>query len=83
MIETLDRIATAPIKSAWKWLHGSFLEIINAPSFLVKLVQAVSSLIASVFLSAAAAWFVAVKATEVVITITDKGIHIVASTVRP
>jgi hypothetical protein len=45
----------------------------------MKSLQAASSLVATGVLTLAAGWFIAVKATEVTVTITSTAVHITAS----
>ena len=78
----LDTLAKAPIQAAWGWLQNSLAEVVNAPGVLMKSLQAAMSLIATSVLTLAAGWFIAVKATEVTVTITAKAIHISASAVH-
>lgn len=77
--EMLDKLAKAPIQAAWIWLLASLSEIVNAPGILMKSLQAAMSLIATGVVTLAAGWFIAVKATEVTITITSTAVHITAS----
>jgi hypothetical protein len=75
----LDTLAKAPIQAAWSWLQSSLSEVVNAPGILMKSLQVAMSLIATGVVTLAAGWFIAVKATEVTITITSTAIHITGS----
>jgi hypothetical protein len=77
----LDTLAKAPIQTAWSWLQSSLSGVVEAPDILMKSLQAAMSLIATGVVTVAAGWFIAVKATEVTITITSKAVHITASAV--
>jgi hypothetical protein len=75
----LDKLAKFPIQAAWSWLLISLSEVLNAPGILMKSLQAASSLVATGVLTLAAGWFIAIKATEVTVTITSTAVHITAS----
>jgi hypothetical protein len=77
----LDTLAKAPIQTAWSWLQSSLSGVVEAPDILMKSLQAAMSLIATGVLTLAAGWFIAVKATEVTITITSTAVQITASAV--
>lgn len=77
----LDTIAKTPVQAAWSWLCNSLSRIANAPGFLMMGLQAIMSLFATGILAVAASWFIAVKATEVTVTITATAINVTASTV--
>jgi hypothetical protein len=75
----LDTIAKFPIQAAWSWLQNSISAVVDAPGILTKSLQAAMSLIATGVVALAAGWFIAVKATEVTITITSEAVNITAS----
>ena len=77
----LDTLAKVPIQAAWDWLQSSLSGVVNAPGVLMKGLQAGMSLVATRVVTLAAGWFIAVKATEVTITITSTAIHATASAV--
>ncbi len=76
----LDTIAKAPVQAVWGWLCSSLTGIANAP-LIIKGLQAIMSVLAAGLLTVAASWFIAVKATEVTVTITATAIRVTASTV--
>lgn len=77
----LDTIAKAPVQAAWGWLCTSLTGIASAPGLIIMGLQAIMSLLATGLLAVAASWFIAVKATEITVTITATAINITASTV--
>ncbi|MEI2583582.1 hypothetical protein [Scytonema sp. PRP1] len=77
----LDTIAKAPVQAVWGWLCSSLTGIANAPGLITMGLQAIMSVLAAGLVAVAASWFIAVKATEVTVTITATAIKVTASTV--
>lgn len=78
-MQTLDKLALIPIQSVWSWLVTSFQSMLGAPTSTEKIIQSLSSLIATCLIVPAASWFIVFKATSVTIKITTGAIDITAS----
>lgn len=78
MLETLDKVAKAPIQTVWNLLIASTQGIVTTPDIIGKAAQAFISIITTALIAPAAAWFIAFKATEVTVSITSKAITVTA-----